>query len=402
MKRGAWHQFGDRSQKLVLEQLQGGAGVGVIISPRDLSFENAARYAPQYRELGADILVDQQFYIPDFNNELLNSYPLNNHRQAISSLTKMSEADISDLASQISAVNETLQATAVLAPAVIYESGRRDIVELNAKLFRAAKAAGDNLGLPTIATILIGHSATASTQLAEQVLSYATALNSDGWYFGFEFQADRVPAEVEPVSICINSGLILASTGKPVLHAYAGPMSLLSFAFGATATGIGHNQNLWQFSRERWLPAEQGGGGGGDAPARFFSNTLWGTIVYPDELIQLPRSLTGKIYTPSAFSQPSFAESPLPWGRWEANKHLVKIICNEISQIASLQGAKASAHYAISKLEAANNLYEQIRQRGVVLRDNSNAYHENWCTALENLLAQSEQELEYLEMIGTL
>src|SRR5690606_4480549 len=127
--------------------------------------------------------------------------------------------------------------------------------------FRAAKAAGDNLGLPTIATILIGHSATASTQLVEQVLSYATALNSDGWYFGFEFQADRVPAEVEPVSICINSGLILASTGKPVLHAYAGPMSLLSFAFGATATGIGHNQNLWQFSRERWLPAEQGGGG---------------------------------------------------------------------------------------------------------------------------------------------
>ena len=36
MRRGAWHQFGDRSQRLVLEQLQGGVGVGAIIAPATL------------------------------------------------------------------------------------------------------------------------------------------------------------------------------------------------------------------------------------------------------------------------------------------------------------------------------------------------------------------------------
>ena len=49
MKRGAWHQCGDRSQKLVVEQLTAGHGVGVILSPRDLS-DMAVKYAAQYIE----------------------------------------------------------------------------------------------------------------------------------------------------------------------------------------------------------------------------------------------------------------------------------------------------------------------------------------------------------------
>ena len=56
MQRGAWHQFGDRSQRLVLEQLQAGVGVGAIISTRDLAMPNAADYAQRYRALGAHCL----------------------------------------------------------------------------------------------------------------------------------------------------------------------------------------------------------------------------------------------------------------------------------------------------------------------------------------------------------
>ena len=57
MRRGAWHQCGDRSQKLVEEQLQQNAGVGVIISPRDLSRKNAITYAARYQALGAELLA---------------------------------------------------------------------------------------------------------------------------------------------------------------------------------------------------------------------------------------------------------------------------------------------------------------------------------------------------------
>lgn len=58
MRRGSWHQCGDKSQKLVKEELQSGVGVGVIISPRDLSFPNAVGYSNEYRDLGAAVLID--------------------------------------------------------------------------------------------------------------------------------------------------------------------------------------------------------------------------------------------------------------------------------------------------------------------------------------------------------
>lgn len=59
MRRGAWHQFGDKSQRIAEEQLERGTGVGVIISERDLSRRHAAQYAEAYHQLGAHVLIDQ-------------------------------------------------------------------------------------------------------------------------------------------------------------------------------------------------------------------------------------------------------------------------------------------------------------------------------------------------------
>ena len=50
MRRGPWHQFGDKSQKLVEEQLEHNVGVGVIISPRDLALHKAIEYAQKYQK----------------------------------------------------------------------------------------------------------------------------------------------------------------------------------------------------------------------------------------------------------------------------------------------------------------------------------------------------------------
>ena len=80
-------------------------------------------------------------------------------------------------------------------------------------------------------------------------------------------------------------------------------MGLLSFGFGSTGAAVGHSQNLWKFSRDRWEPpVEQGGGG--NAPPRFFSSALWGTIVYPDETALLSNELRAQILTPSQFCGP--------------------------------------------------------------------------------------------------
>ena len=99
-----------------------------------------------------------------------------------------------------------LRADAVIAPAVVYEAGRADIVQLNARLFAAAKQVADDLKIPVYATVVLGRSVTASDKTMQNVLSQATALSCDGWYFGFEFEDERLPSVRETVRRCCVGG----------------------------------------------------------------------------------------------------------------------------------------------------------------------------------------------------
>jgi len=158
---------------------------------------------------------------------------------------------------------------------------------------------------------------------------------------------------------CCVAGLTLACTGKPVLHAYAGPMGLLSFGFGATGAAIGHSQNLWKFTRDRWMPAASQGGGG-DAPARFFSDALWGTIIYPDETSQLSAAIRNQVLTPSPFSVP--VTSNLPWPRWDSGKHLLYVLAKQFSRMAAEKDPRKNVKAAIALLDSALVLHAAIQQ----------------------------------------
>jgi len=397
MRRGAWHQCGDRSQILVQEQLQQGSGVGVILSPRDLTRARALSYAESYRSLGAEVLIDYQFYVPGFVNPKLTSYPISTFRAAISSLNQLSDTQMAEFQNQLRVDNAELHSDAVISPAVVYEAGRQDIVQLNARLFAAARAVGDELHIPVYATVVLGQSVTASDQTIAATLAHATGLNSDGWYFAFEFEDERLPSSRDAVRRCCAAGLTLACTGKPVLHAYAGPLGLLSFGFGATGVGLGHSQNLWKFTRDRWQPP-LAQGGGGDAPPRFFSSSLWGTIIYPDETAQLPANIRQQVLTPSPFSAP--VTTGLAWPRWDAGKHLVFLLASVVFQISQVNGARASAQAAAQRLQIAVQLHQTIQQSGLFLSDGTNAYQESWRLAIQDLLQNNTADFDYLELLS--
>ena len=396
MRRGPWHQFGDRSQKLVEEQLENGAGVGVIISPRDLAREKAISYAERYRALGAEVLLDHQYYVPEFTNSKLDTYPISRFRQSVSSLYKISDQDLAAFTNELRIDHQELKADAVIAPAIVYQAGRTDIVQLNSRLFDAAKGVADDLKLPIYATIVLGRSVTSSDQTLQTTLSQATAVNCDGWYFGFEFEDCRLPYVRETVRRCCVAGLTLACTGKPVLHAYAGPMGLLSFAFGTTGVAIGHSQNLWKFTCDRWMTTTLQGGGG-DAPPRFFSSALWGTIVYPDETSQLPSSLRNQVLTHSPFSEP--VASNLPWSRWDSGKHLIYMLANQFATMAIEKDPRKNANAAIALLNNAIALHTDIQRNNVFLADGTNTYQVNWKAALEDVLRDNEGDFDFFDLI---
>lgn len=398
MNRGAWHQCGDKSQKLVVEQLEAGHGVGVILSPRDLTRANATEYAAQYAALNAPVLIDPQFYVPDFTNDNLDTYGLSAFRTTLATLGQITDAELDALSTELETLGSELGVWAVIAPAAMYEAGQPDIAELNARLFGAAKSAGDALGVPTLASVTLARSVTGSNATVAAAIDAATALAADGWYYAFEFEEERIPSSREAVRRCCDAGLSLALTGKPVLHAYAGPMGLLSYAFGAAATGIGHSQNLWKFTRQRW-EAPTGQSGGGDAPARFFSKALWGTVVYPDETQQMSAALRAQVATPTFFCSAVLATPPTPWSRWEAGKHLVCALAETYADLAALSTARLSAAAAGQRLSDAVALYGQIRASGLQPRDSSDAYQENWRLALSDVLSGRSADYDFLEML---
>lgn len=402
MRRGGWHQFGDRSQKLALEILQRGRGVGVILSPRDLSENGATEYASHYRRAGADIIVDQQFYVPNAAVGKLPLWGISKFRVPVSELRQVSDNQIAGLAGELERQHRMLGATAVLAPGLVYEAGRPGDVDLNRRLFTAAKAVGDALGIPTYATVVLGRTVTGSDELTTAALSAATALDADGWYFAFQFGEGRIPGNQEFVYRACCAGLTLATTGKPVLHAYAGPMALLSLGFGAAAAAVGHSQNVWQFTPGRW-ESRTGSGGGGDAPPRLFSAALWGTIVYPDEWVNLSLDLRRVIHTPTPFSAEVSLTPPfLAWDRWKANKHLVMVILKTIDEIAKQTSPQAARKQSVEALRRAVVLHERIRTTAprIELRDRTASYQAAWHVTMNRLGQERRADYDFLDLLA--
>lgn len=399
MRRGVWHQFGDRSQRIVLEQLEHGIGEGVIISSRDLSFENAIDYAERYHALGAHVLIDPQYYVPNFINGKLDSYPLSQYRSTISQLRRITNLEYVGIENDLRTINSNLRADGIIAPALIYEAGRPDIVELNRQLFNISKKVGDEIGVPTYATVILGNSTIATDVVIQQTLSQATAVDSDGWYIGFEFNQERIPSSRDEVVRCCKAGLTLACTGKPVLHSCSGPMSLLSLAFGSTGAGIGHWPNLWRFTRSRYSSSGKNQGGGGAAPPRFFSTNLWGTIIYPDEVAVLPQRLRNQVLTHSPFSDSIGRRVDIPWSRWEANKHVIYSIGSVIASLAENNDPRECALAAISVLDNAILLHQEITRFGLMLRDDSNSYQQAWRDAAQELLDNHADDFDYMTLL---
>lgn len=397
MRRGAWHQCGHNGQKLVGELMQAGLGVGAIISPKDLALDNAREYSTEYRALGKGVLFDPQFYEPEFAAGKLGTYPTSAFRQSIGALGALQPSAMTALTQALETENRELGSDAVIAPAIPYEAARPDIVALNSRLFDAAKAAGDAIGIPTYATVVLGHSAT-TAGVAHGILSSATALSADGWYYAFEFDAqERLPTDVEAVYRYCTAGLTLACTGKPVLHACAGPLANISFGSGARGVGIGIWQNLWGFTRSKFQPSS-GQGGGGDAPPRYFSAPLWGTIVHPDETLQLTGPLPGQVMQHSPYSQ-NLAPG-IPWSKRDASKHLVHMIATATDPLAQMLNARQAMAAAVAALRSANALHTAIRNAGIQLRDSTDTYQSAWAAAGTRMLAQNNDDYDWLELSG--
>ena len=210
-----------------------------------MKLARAAECAADYRGLNASVLYDPQWHNPEFENKQLKTYPTCDLRNSLTTLANMTDGDFQRLSDGLIEENGQLQTDAVIAPAVIYAAGRQDIIEFNANLHGAAVRAANKLGRPCYATAFLAESVTANMNVIVDVMSSITSLPCDGWYYAFQFPDERIPSDNDAVYRCLRACLLLALTGKPVMHAYAGPMGILSIASGCTGAACGPDQTQW-------------------------------------------------------------------------------------------------------------------------------------------------------------
>lgn len=403
MKNGGWHQVTHGTQNLVHDLLGEGIGSGVIIGPRYLALDTLSGHARRYLEAGAEVWFDPEMYVPGFSKDHYNQYSSSVMRMPLPDLLQR-VADTNFLEAVEKALivdNSQLGSTALVAPAVPLESARPEIQQLNQHLFSAARSAANKLELPVIASVAMGRSIT-DPLIAARELAISTSFDPDGWLFQFESSDDRLPIDIDWLCAFGVSSLILASTNKPLVHNSVGPLGLLSIPVGASAAAITYAQNCWGFKRSRWpLVVEKQRGGNGGAPRRFFSGSLWGTVVHPDETKKIrDAGLFDKIYTDSPYSDLVKNSPEADWTHAESRRHFVHNVISEIEKQKLLTSREAAAH-VLALLKEAVQRHNLIAQKQVPLKDGTNEYQANWHNSLAHLLKNYQIDYEWIELAGT-
>ncbi len=394
MRTGAWHQLGwNHHLHTIGGLLAAKPGGGVILSPRDATLDTAATCSTACRANGASVLLDPQWYEPSFTNSKLDSYPTGGVRASVGTLG--GGLDVATLIDGIVAENEQVCSSAVISPAVVYEAGRDDIVNLNDELHDCGLVAAERLSVPCFRSIFLGNSICSSEGLIDEVLSSIDPRGANGWYFGFEFDEPRLPVGPRSVYRCLRALITLRLTGIPVLHAYAGPLGPLSIAAGASAAAAGFDQKQWQFCPARWAETASQGGGG-NAPPRFFSSALWGTIVHPDETVQLSSMTRAQVLTPSPF-----ASMPLQsnWSKTQSKQHLVYVVADLVDLVASETSFAAKGTRVRDALRGAIEQHRMIATAGLTLKDNAAVYQPSWLAAFEDFQSLHEDDLYLAELL---
>lgn len=103
--------------------------------------------------------------------------------------------------------------------------------------------------------------------------------------------------------------------------------------------------------------------------------------------------------THSPFSAPVAQKPPQAWSRWDANKHLVYLIGQTVAKISQTSTARMCAEEAIKVLTNAVALHGDIAASGLSLGDGTSSYQANWLIAVKNVLKESVNDYDYLELI---
>jgi len=172
-------QFGygmmDHSRNLI----KSWGGGTTILSPRDLTSKQLQKLAKELRQLGGNVVVDPQFYLPHADHGRLNSHDYWPPEYKTSGFWTGKE--IRSFVSKLLVLNRDLNCNEFFLPGLLATTVDDDWLERQG-LFISEANALDTTGLPLIATVALGEDATRDNEQIHRILEAAERWDVDGIY----------------------------------------------------------------------------------------------------------------------------------------------------------------------------------------------------------------------------
>jgi hypothetical protein len=302
----------------------------------------------------------------------------------------------SGLTKALEQINRDLQSVAVIAPAVSIEASQPKTLDVNEMLFQIAKKAGDTLGVPTLASVPIGSTASASAIEVRDIVQRVTTWKAGGWYLLFGFQGNPVPNDLGRLNLWVRVSLDLAATGKPLLQGYQGLLSAVSVGLGSHGVALGQFKTLWHFDPDHWngLPPT----GRSNGPAKFFSVPLWHYLKFPDDFVRLPSPQGDPFLTPSPWSTiPQNRQTASKWREADARRHFMYVTTLWIDGVMALPTARARAIYAKKYLDYAVANWAYLG--GLRYPTTSSVPLADWSALLDWALTTCSTDYDWLDLL---
>lgn len=240
-------QMGHGMMAMNLELLRNfgdGEQSGVIIWPRTLRQDQLERHASEIRELGAALLFDSCFYVPDTSRWKILDLPYWSGVD-FNTIDFAGKDGIEFCRRVIDYQVDVLHVTEVLLPGRYIDVRNEDWLEMHANF--AKVAAEMNIGIPIYATVALGPDLICDMPSFDAVMNEVVGYPVDGVYCLYNSPSFLCNNDLFLMNL-LSGFLSLSLAKKSIILGYANQQDLLFAAAGVETVATGNFRNVRSFN----------------------------------------------------------------------------------------------------------------------------------------------------------
>lgn len=238
-------QQGWGMMNLNLDMLSSGVASGVILSPRVSTPEQLENHAAAIRDLGAQVLIDSQFYIPTTEHGRIRGFSFWNG--ILYDTTAFVQGEAANFCKRVIEYQLQLDVAAVLLPGAYTNTGDTQWRDIQAAFAECGVNAA--LDRPVYSTLAVGPDVVGNSEGFDSLIDEVVSSGVQGVYFLARHPGDQFLVIDDWFMYGLLDALLsIRLSNKDVIAGYANQQSLLFASVGVDSIATGNFRNVRHFN----------------------------------------------------------------------------------------------------------------------------------------------------------